>query len=270
MFSIIVSKQDAAGMLMKELFVKEFDFSETNKKFDKNPVYSQGKFELITINKNQIFADYLNGLETDFFVFASKHASKSGKPTLTAHGVGNWGPDNTHGGKAFELVPTSATLIRNYLKELQKQKEEKKLDYDVIAEVTHHGPLLEKPAVFIELGSSEQQWNDEAAARAIVETILNATNLKEKVKAVIGVGGQHYQSEFTKLMLRSQYGFSHMCPKYNLQNFNAEMLQKAIEATCENIEEIVVDFKGLGQEKERIMELLEKQELPLKRVRELK
>jgi D-aminoacyl-tRNA deacylase len=160
-------------------------------------------------------------------------------------------------------------LIKNYLIELQKQKAKKKLQYEVVCEVTHHGPWLQKPAVFIELGSSEKQWKDEAAARAIVETILNATNLQAKIKACVGVGGQHYQNEFTKLMLNSDYAFSHMCPKYNLHNLNAEMLGKAIDATVEEVEEIIVDYKGLGTEKERLMGILEASSLPVKRVQSL-
>ena len=38
-------------------------------------------------------------------------------------------------------------------------------EYSVTLEVTHHGPLIEIPCCFIELGSQEKQWNDKEAAK---------------------------------------------------------------------------------------------------------
>ncbi|MBC8444474.1 hypothetical protein H8D83_02700 [Candidatus Woesearchaeota archaeon] len=46
--------------------------------------------------------------------------------------------------------------------------------------------------------------------------------------------------------------------KYNLQNLNENTLKQAIEKTQENVEQIVLDWKGLGNEKQRIIELLKK------------
>ncbi len=261
-FSIIVSEQDSAGMNIANHLQKKFGF-ETGKSRE------FPDFELVFIEENQIFADSVNDCAGDVLVFASKHASKSEKPTLTVHGVGNWGEDNSHGGKKKEIVLTSANLLKNYLLELESQKTEKKLDYEVILECTHHGPFLEKPAVFIELGSCEKQWSDELAGEAIAETIVKATSLEGNYKACIGVGGQHYPREFTKLVLRTDYAFSHICPEYNLENFSGEILAKAIKSSREKIEAIVLDWKGLGKKKQNIASVLENQTLPVKRVRKI-
>ena len=43
--------------------------------------------------------------------------------------------------------------------------------FEVTYEVTHHGPYLETPTLFIEIGSSEATWGDRDAARAIARAL---------------------------------------------------------------------------------------------------
>ncbi|MBU2477292.1 hypothetical protein KKG83_07535, partial [Candidatus Micrarchaeota archaeon] len=94
--SIIVSKTDPAGLNISNHLIKEFNFEKTEKSFDSNPIYSfsaektKQEFSLIFIEQKQVFADYLNELETDLFVFASKHSSESKTPTLSVHPIGNF------------------------------------------------------------------------------------------------------------------------------------------------------------------------------------
>ena len=81
MKSIVVSKLDPAGMLMHKLFLEEFGFKESSNEFDGNPVFSKGAAELVLINEDQILADYVNDLDTELIVFASKHKAASGNPS---------------------------------------------------------------------------------------------------------------------------------------------------------------------------------------------
>ncbi|MFH1587642.1 MAG: D-aminoacyl-tRNA deacylase [Candidatus Diapherotrites archaeon] len=266
--SIIVSKEDIAGMNMAKFLKETFGFKETEREFDGNNVWVKDKFELVFVNEFQIYAEHLNNLETDLIVFASRHSSAAEKPSLTVHAPGNWGKAEM-GGKDGELCPTYAGLIKNYLLELQKKKDELNLEYEVSLETTHHGPFLEKPAVFIELGSCEKQWGDLKAAEIIAGIIFNSTKVENAGVVAIGIGGNHYCPEFTKLVLRTDYATSHIIPKYILQNFSEEMLGKAIEKTVEKVDEIVIDYKGLGLEKKRVLPVLEKCGLPIKRVRKL-
>jgi len=279
MHSIIVSGTDLAGLNIAQRLVEGHGFEESEREFLGRKIRTTPKnknLQLVFIDGEQIFADSLNDLETDFYIFASKHRSESGRPTLTAHGIGNWGEDNSFGGKKKTLVPTSAIMPKNYLLGLQGQKENGKnkaalAKYDVMLEVTHHGPFLGKPAVFIELGSSEEQWKDEIAAKAIADVIMNYTFIEptEQQKIAIGIGGGHYAQEFSKLVLRTDYALSHIVPEYALKDFDAEMLRKAISCTTEKVQEIVVDWKGLGKEKARVKGILEGQGLPVRRVRKL-
>lgn len=268
MHSIIVSKKDIAGINIADKLINNFKFEETDREFDGNKIYEKGNFQLVTINEFQVYADYVNELETDLLIFASKHSSKTGPAALTVHAPGNWGKAEL-GGKDRELCPTYANLLKNYLVKLERQKEERKLENSVILEVSHHGAHLTKPAVYIEIGSNTLHWKSEEAALAVAETIVNATKLEGSNTIAIALGGGHYPIEFTKLVLRKNYALSHICPKYALGDFNEEMLIKAIEATKEPVDEIVLDYKGLGTEKARIKEILDRQELPIKRVRNL-
>ncbi|MBI4052534.1 MAG: hypothetical protein HY394_00675 [Candidatus Diapherotrites archaeon] len=288
-FTIVVSKADVAGMNFRRLFLEKAAFKATGKTFDGNEVLAFRDFELLTLNEFQIFAEHLRGWknQTDCFVFASRHASESKKPTLSVHAIGNWGKDNSHGGKAREIVPASGSLMKNYLRGLQAQKEKGGLAYDVCLEATHHGPFLEKPCVFIELGSSEGQWNDLRAAEAVVETVLNESFSGEGQESprtgdgspsavrsgtFVGLGGGHYCPEFSKLLLETPFCVSHVCPKYNLQNFDGKMLEKsvaAVECAGERFAGFLFDEKGMGTEKARVLKLVQESGFTAKGVREI-
>ncbi len=292
-FAIIASTQDKAGMNIAAQLMQRFGFTHTPEKFDGSAVWAKENLKLYFINEAQIYADYATEIPADVLVFASKHKSESAKPTLTVHAIGSWGKAEM-GGRAGQLVPTSANLIKNYLLSLEKQRTSKKLNYEVSLECTHHGPFLTKPAVFIELGSSEEQWLDSIAGQAIAEVIANHTSLSAKPVSGVGsndrtiaevianhtslsgnpctalaFGGGHYCPEFTKLLLRTNYATSHICPKYALPDLSEEMLCKALESSLETVQEFVIDSKGLGNQKQHVMKTLNQQGLPVNDVRKL-
>ncbi|MBN1941157.1 MAG: hypothetical protein JW772_03165 [Candidatus Diapherotrites archaeon] len=265
-FTIVVSKKDIAGMHFKKIFLDNFGFRETDRVYDSNPVYKFDKFELLTINEDQVYADYLNAYPADFFIFASKHESKSQKPTLTAHAIGNFGKPELGGREKF-LSPASAYLARNYLRSLRSYQN-RLADFYVALEATHHGPFLDKPAIFIELGSSEAHWNNSAAAEAVVETIFNSTSFAASVEACIGIGGPHYCPLFTDMVLHEDFAFGHVAPEYALNEFDEKMLQQMLDQTIENVKTIYVNKKGLGKSKQknRIKEILTNQKIDVEYV----
>ncbi|MFH1588740.1 MAG: D-aminoacyl-tRNA deacylase [Candidatus Diapherotrites archaeon] len=272
-YALIVSKTDKAGMNIYEKLLNEYKFKETNKEFDSNKVFEkkikENEFNLFLINEKQIFADYVNKVPCDVIIFLSKHASKVGTPSLTVHAPGNWGKAE-FGGKDFCLTPTYGSLIKSYYLDLLKRKEEFSLnEFEVSLEVSHHGPFLEKPNVFIELGSNEKGWNNESGAKAIIECVLNSSKINEKQKAVIGLGGGHYAPSFNRLLEKSDYCTTHICPLYALPNLNKELLQQAIDKSKESIEFIALDWKGLKKEKQRIIDLMDEMDLVWKKSNEL-
>src|SRR5918994_2089921 len=74
-------------------------------------------------------------------------------------------------------------------------------------------------------------------------------------------GGNHYGSKFNKLILDTDYGIGHIANKYNLINLNNDMLNQMISKCFEKVTHIIIDQKGLGNEKQRIMNLLKDIEL---------
>ncbi|MCD6247623.1 MAG: D-tyrosyl-tRNA(Tyr) deacylase [Candidatus Diapherotrites archaeon] len=269
MYAIVASKLDPAGMLISELLI-EGGFEKTNEEFDGNAVYflKEREMKLYFINEDQVYANYVDKIPCDYIIFASKHSSVSKRPTLTVHPIGNWGRAEL-GGKDFELVKTSAAIMKSYLMELQRQRDEKNLSYEVSYEATHHGPYLEKPTIYIELGSSIEQWKDKKAAEAIAETILETTKAV-KCKAVLGFGGMHYNPHFTRIALQTEYAFSHMCAKYALRFLNKQMVEKAIVNTVENVEAFVIEKKGLAGRRKEILEILANFNIPILKTNELK
>jgi len=201
---------------------------------------------------------YLEGLETSpsLAIVASRHSSKSGTPTLTCHSTGNFGPAEA-GGNQKELGIAPALYLREALMNL---KQNPPAGYEVSFEVTHHGPSsLLFPIMFVEVGSTEKEWKDMTACTfvaQVIEKLLNSPPAETPV--AIGFGGGHYCRKFSKV---SDFALGHICPKYSLPHLDAEMLQQMITRTAPEPKAALVEKKGLGPDKRRVLELLEETKL---------
>lgn len=232
-FAIILSKKDPAGLTIKE--------------------FLPGNLNVHLVEKESIYNENIDKkVKADFFIFATKHESKTKLPAFSVHCPGNWDKAEM-GGKDNILNPSSALLQFKALKYLNENNPK----YELILEATHHGPYLEKPCFFIEIGSSLKEWQDKEAASLISKAIFHVIkNDTEKVKTAIGIGGLHHGPNFVKYSLKNNVAISHICPKYALQFLNQEMLDQAINKTIEKVDYVLVDWKGLGKEKEKIKDLL--------------
>ncbi len=259
-FAISYSKKDEAGINIVQR-IKEQGFLP--------------HVPIIDLKKETIYSDNLEKhpwiKNIDFIVFASKHASKDKKPALSLHAPGNWrGAD--FGGKEGKIAPTSAFVLKYLFQQLNKNHEKSELkDYEVTLEVTHHGPSINKPCCFIELGSSEQQWDNKEAAKVIAKTIIDLQNYKKTTYIpAIGIGGPHYCPNFNKIQLNSEYAISHIIPQYALP-LTRTMLQEAEEKTSEHIKTILVDWKGCGksEERDKYINIIKRFGIPYKRTSEV-
>lgn len=224
---------------------------------------------LITTNMNLMDLDGLDNIipKKSMIIFLSKHASKSKTPTLTSHSTGNFSECTLLGGKPMEIGNTFPSFQKQYMKKLYKKKEEV-LDYDLIIEATHHGPTSSlNPMLFIEIGSSESQWNDKNAVSVVckctLDTIKSITNdiNNDTTDIGIGIGGNHYPQKFNDLILFSNVAFGPIISKYNLAFINEKMITQIQRKSIEKIKHIYIDEKGLGKEKEKILDLLRYQEI---------
>ena len=209
----------------------------------------------------------------DFIIFASKHKSEKGGKTISIHAPGNW-RDAEHGGRSGKASMTSALFQKHLFEKLNEQIKEHDLkDYRLTLECTHHGPLIEKPCIFVEIGSGENEWRDHRAgfvvAKSIHETIKEFKENPYREIAV-GIGGPHYCPNFNKLQLESNVAFSHIIPSYALP-LSESMILEAIDKTCEELDFVVLDWKGIGNEEQRkqLIEILDKNYVAYKKINDL-
>lgn len=271
-FAIAYSKLNSAGTLI----VNEF------KKLSFAP-----QIPVIELKKETIYSDDLNEKNypelknIDFLIFASTHKSEKNFPSLCLHAPGNWRGAEV-GGHPYKICPTSAFILKYLFQELNKNyienKEKLNQEYNITLEVTHHGPTIDIPCCFIELGSSEKEWNDREAAKIIAKTIVSLQNYNSNFIAshhwipAIGIGGLHYCPSFNKIQLNSNYALSHIIPEYNLVYMSSSienMIKQAIIKTTENIDMFLIDWKGCGKSEERkvIIDSIERLGLKWKRAK---
>jgi len=205
----------------------------------------------------------LDTIEEDQIIVLSKHKSAAGTKSFTVHSLGNFAKAE-YGGREKTLVKSMGKIQTNLLRGLTEKNDS---DHLVCYEVTHHGPYCEKEVCFIELGSGEEEWKNKDAAKIIAKTIVESTMKENNDKVVVGIGGGHYAPDFTKLALRKNYSFGHLCPLYALEALDSELLEQMISKT--NATEIAIDWKGLKDWKEKVVSLCSKSGLPFERVQRL-
>ena len=259
-FLIVASKLDKAGInittslsqFRKDAFASIVQKSETGFDFylvDKEIVYTEN-LDLEKINKY------------DFIIFASKHSSSAGEKAITVHAVGNW-REAKFGGENGKISKTSAIFAKQIFEKLKENMEKHGIKgYDLTMEATHHGPLLEKPCLFVEIGSTENEYNDRRAGFVIAKSISEAIeNFKENPynEIAIAIGGPHYCPNFNKIQESSNVAISHVIPQH-ASPITEEMIKEAIEKTEEEIDFAILDWKGLGKAEQRdeIVKILEK------------
>jgi len=266
--AIISSTKDPASVNIKETLLNDFEFVILENKFENNDVYGylidDKDIKLYTIDSELIFTDDLDKkINADMFIFLSKHKATDGRASLTCHPIGNFG-NNEKGGKENTLCTCPSSLLKEILIELTKNVQE--TEYEATLEATHHGPFMEKPLLFFELGSTEKHWNDKNGAKIYVTTLMNVLRNENKTyESVFVIGGSHYSHVGNKTMLKSDFTVGHIMPKHNFENLDENMLKQAMEKIIPKPKFVLLDWKGLGKEKRRILDLLEKNNIEYKR-----
>ena len=274
MILLVASNKDVASLSIKEQILKHYPFHETTQSYRQNPTYTAEingkKVTLLTLNEESVQAQNLpeEFPPANLIVFISRHSSQSGKPTLSVHTPGNFGNAEL-GGLPRTLSVSPASAMQNALKALMHYKEALRLDYEVSFECTHHGPSLNVPAMFVELGSSPAQWSDLRAAEAVAHSAMSAiANFTAPTSsAVLGIGGTHYNQRFTLMALVGEAIFGHMIPKYAVFLVDAEMLSQCVEKTLEKVPLAILDWKGIkSEDKPNLLAALETVGLLFKKV----
>ena len=255
---IIASEADTASINLRDRLLEMSDWVESGS-FDNNEMWTISKdygdfcrkgTQLITIQELHIYAEEIdkkwqqqNNKEIENIIFLSRHKAASGRPSLTVHPIGNWG-NADYGGKEAEVSGATPGWMTGLLLKIR----ENRIDgYDVCFEATHHGPFLQTPTMFLEIGSSESEWEKKEPARVLIKSLLELQHA-DGIK-VIGIGGGHYTPRFTEAAFSHQVCFGHMVANYGVSVLTSTLIKKAINSS--EAEGIYFHRKGMKKSEYR-------------------
>ena len=230
---IVCYEQDLPSLNMKKQLMGRLQWDDMGTD-GTNSYMSSGNDVLMTIDRMHVHAENVDrtaegfGIKVDEMVVLSRHSSASGKPTLTVHPIGNYRA-NDMGGKAETLVRPTPHLMTSVLRNIPRFNKDP--SYSISFEVTHHGPYVDVPTMYLEIGSDESHWGDEVAAGVLIDSLLSAEVSDYPV--VIGVGGGHYAPRFTDLALSTKVDIGHMVPNYQINDASDEEVSRMISSAAE-------------------------------------
>ena len=237
---IAVNAGDIASYNQAKYLLKKFDWHELGEiegkiAYQYNDI-RMWMFEggiLYEDNIDMRWQDNTNEIVTEV-IFPSRHAAASGKPSLTLHPIGiphlEVGETPPFGGKSG-FAPPPSTRLSSWWKMLQSYYANTDLanQFELTLEVTHHGPWLDVPALFIEIGSTEATWPNEDAAELLAEIIADGMAFESECHiglwdskenaddlVLVTLGGGHYAPRANKLASLDGVWLGHMLATYAL------------------------------------------------------
>ena len=216
--ALVTSLLDAAGMNIRSHIRQLLDEGRGEEIPDRSYVFHDVEGRLI--HAEHVDAD----LEADLVIFLSRHSSVNPVPVLTVHVTGNYRTAEL-GGASRTLAPAAPAMMQATLRALARHCP---AGYRVSYEVTHHGPTdLVHPSFFVEIGSTEKEWNDPHAGRAVAEAVLSAV-FSDPVP-LIGFGGTHYAARQTEIALTSRGAFGHIAHTREIAELDEAMVRAMME-----------------------------------------
>ncbi len=264
---IVASKRDTAAQNIVLELVRMKGFQRAS--VAPGDLLQKGDVYLKLVESDGIYTDNL-GVDAKFdaVIFASRHRSESGEPALTVHWTGNSTGQADFGGKPKSLSFADPPRLRAALLALDEEREALKLNYVVTLEATHHGPTeLGVPTLFVEVGSTEKEWNDSQAAAAASEAIWKAATAPASGKAAVGFGGGHYCNKHCIATRKDGFAFGHILSKYFFEDYDEEIVRMAFNRTLGESRTAVIDWKGIrGAERSKLIETLKRMDIEIVRV----
>ncbi len=192
------------------------------------------------------------GVRVDSVIIMSKHSAKSGKPALTAHPIGNY-HEADYGGRERTLVKASAAAMSDAIRRIKTYCTDPGVQ--TCYEVTHHGPWLDRPTFYIEIGSDESHWGDLPSAELLAR-VITELEPHDEYRTLVGIGGGHYAPRFTEAVMSNKVNFGHMLPNYQIEGRDDEDIARMIKDACEatGTDSVYVHRKSMkGPEERRIV-----------------
>lgn len=237
-------------MLVAEHIIRKYGPTELDQTHMQgvSALHKLGTALLVKTDAELVSAEFADSLDADVIYFISKHSSSAGIGSFSTHSEGNWVQRAELGGRPGQLSAAAPAEMLNVLISLRKIDVEMEKSY----EATHHGPLLKTPSLFAELGGNEETRSSIKLAEKLADAIMRAIDMpKEFAKVVVGIGGMHYPSKFSKLAVEKGYAFSHILPKYAVSDdieSSLATLPQVLERSRPKPELALIDWKSFNLE----------------------
>lgn len=224
-------------------------------------IFRGKKFDLVIIPTPTISADWLEEKYAyDGYVFLSKHAAESKALALTTHSTGNFS-DASFGGNKRQVAIPHPFIQKSYIQSLWDKKDTFS-DFQITIEATHHGPTaLDKPALFIEIGTTEKQWTDTKLCDSVAQIAVDVMNNKHNASPVaLCFGGTHYPDKFTEELISGEHALGTVVPKHALEFLDEDLFSHILKRN-QMAKVALLDWGGLGKDKQKVLQLIEATDL---------
>ncbi|KAH9331340.1 hypothetical protein KI387_003448, partial [Taxus chinensis] len=204
------------------------------------PSFVNGRVRLLKHDQSIVKEDDLDmrweeltGEIVDEIIFLSKHTAVSNRPALTVHPIGvphlQSYEECVAGGKpGWAGLP--CPRIGAWYRSLKAVAEKQGLtpEFEITLEATHHGPVVSKPTMFVEIGSTEEYWKRRDAAQTIALVVWqglgldggsgvgNWTESEKGKKVLVGIGGGHYVPRHMDIVRKEGVWVGHLLSGYSL------------------------------------------------------
>ena len=260
---IVTSKDDAASTNIATRLVENYPFIEMPEQYGGHSVFcwrlQDEEIRLLTVNGELAYLqDIANMPDVELIIFVSRHESRDNKPIFSVHVPGNFSTAE-FGGLSRKVSVAPANTMRAALKEITAQRTLLELEeYTVYYEGTHHGPSINTPTVFVEIGSTPTEWNDPLAGQVVAHATITAIKNTLQVEGAVGIGGSHRNRRLTSISQDSEIAFGHIIPSYAFKWLTPELINQCVERTLEKNPILVLDWKGIDRkDRGRLQEVLD-------------
>ena len=250
---LVAYKNDPAGNNMAKFLSQDLE--------KMNGVFRGEKFDVLITTSPVISADWLEEkFDYDGYVFLSKHAAESGTLALTCHSTGNFDVAK-FGGNSKQIAIPFPSFQKTYLQNLWKERKNFP-DFQITIEATHHGPTnLSKPCIFVEIGTTPEQWNNTDLCNSIADIVKRTFNESlTQFSFAVCFGGTHYSEKFTNEIINGKFALGTVVPKHAMEFLDESLFSHIIERNT-GVEVALLDWNSLGKNKQKIIELLSTTEL---------
>jgi D-aminoacyl-tRNA deacylase len=254
--------------------IEENDFRETSDTFHGNTTYrlvtAAGEVRLLIVDGELVNLQELSKPdEVELIVFVSRHESRNGRPILSVHVPGNLG-NAEFGGEPGKVSIAPANAMCSALRRMAEERTRLGLErFGVYYEATHHGPSLDVPSLFVEIGSTIEEWTNPQAGEAAAKAAMAAIDCSLNIGSAVGVGGSHCNRRLTSLSLESKVALGHIIPSYALSLVTPALIRNCVQRTLEKDPVIVLDWKGIdGRDRDELQRVLDELPYRVRRVAE--